>query len=291
MGPFRFRADVPPVYCIGGVTTHQEKEEATLNLIELKSIGFRFLNIDWIWPIWSNCHLQGRQNVFTPLDFCHISLCSSLKLKWIKSKKNCPQATQKYHIMTKWIHVFRIFSKLMKNENLKCLASIRIQPPSQYFVEAPLAMNTASSLLGYVCISFAHLDLGIFSHCSLEICSRFSQRWGASMLDWRGGGGSRQSYWRDIVSVRFVRIEWHVSSVRPGCDVIQIDREWRSCCLLIWGMTDGTAEGGVMSKDIWLYLPPLIVSSTLTSLPIPVAGSHGVMLLPPCFTVGMVFND
>ena len=276
MGPFRFRADVPPVHCIGGVTIHQEKEEATLNLIELKSIGFRFLNIDWIWPIWSNCHLQGRQNVFTPLDFCHISLCSSLKLKWIKSKKNCPQSPQKYHIMTKWIHVFRIFSKLMKNENLKCLASIRIQPPSQYFVEAPLAVNTASSLLGYVCISFAHLDLGIFSHCSLQICSSFAQDFlkdGERQCWIGGGGGPRQSYWRDIVSVRFVRIERHVSSVRLACDVIQIDREWRSCCLLIWGMTDGTAEGGVMSKDIWLYLPPLM-------FPLPLQVSQSLLLDP-----------
>ena len=38
-------------------------------------------------------------------------------------------------------------------------------------MEAPLAAITASSLLGYVCISFAHLDLGIFSHSSLQICS------------------------------------------------------------------------------------------------------------------------
>ena len=38
-------------------------------------------------------------------------------------------------------------------------------------VEAPFAAITASSLLGYVCISFAHLDLGIFSHSSLRICS------------------------------------------------------------------------------------------------------------------------
>ena len=34
--------------------------------------------------------------------------------------------------------------------------------PSQHFVEALLAAIAASSLLGDICISFAHLDLGIF---------------------------------------------------------------------------------------------------------------------------------
>jgi len=38
-------------------------------------------------------------------------------------------------------------------------------------MEAHLAVITALSLLGYVCISFAHLDLGSFSHSSLQICS------------------------------------------------------------------------------------------------------------------------
>ena len=35
----------------------------------------------------------------------------------------------KYHIMTKWKHVFRNFYKLMKNEKLQCLASRSIQLP------------------------------------------------------------------------------------------------------------------------------------------------------------------
>ena len=42
---------------------------------------------------------------------------------------------------------------------------------SQYFVEATLAAITALSLLGNVCISLAHLDLGILSHSSLQLCS------------------------------------------------------------------------------------------------------------------------
>ena len=43
-------------------------------------------------------------------------------------------------------------------------------PLSQYFVVVILAAITPSGLLGYVCISLAHLDLGIFSHSSLQIC-------------------------------------------------------------------------------------------------------------------------
>jgi hypothetical protein len=42
---------------------------------------------------------------------------------------------------------------------------------SQYFVEAPLVAITALSSLGYVCMSFAHLDLGLFSYSALQIFS------------------------------------------------------------------------------------------------------------------------
>ncbi len=42
---------------------------------------------------------------------------------------------------------------------------------TQYLVEAPLAAVTASGLFGYDATSFAHLDLGIFRHSSLQIPS------------------------------------------------------------------------------------------------------------------------
>jgi hypothetical protein len=45
------------------------------------------------------------------------------------------------------------------------------RPFTQYFVKAPLAAITASSLLGYDAISLAHLYLGSFSHYSLQILS------------------------------------------------------------------------------------------------------------------------
>ena len=50
------------------------------------------------------------------------------------------------------------------------------RPFTQYFVEAPLAAITASSLLGYDATSLVHLYLGIFSHSSLQILSS-SIRW------------------------------------------------------------------------------------------------------------------
>ena len=42
-------------------------------------------------------------------------------------------------------------------------------------------------------------------------------------VDW--GGGVLNSPFRDIVSVRFVRIERHVPHVGPVCDFIQIRSE------------------------------------------------------------------
>ena len=45
---------------------------------------------------------------------------------------------------------------------------IRIQTLTQYFVEAPLAVTIALSLLGYDPTSLAHLYLGSFSYCSLQ---------------------------------------------------------------------------------------------------------------------------
>ena len=50
-----------------------------------------------------------------------------------------------------------------------------------------------------------------------------------------GVGGSRWSFQRDIVSVRFFRIERHVPHVGPACDFIQICRVKR---LLLAGLRD-----------------------------------------------------
>ena len=59
---------------------------------------------------------------------------------------------------------------------------ISIQPLSQYLVEAPLAVITASSLLGYVFISFTHLDLAIFLPFFLADLLKHCQfGWGASV--------------------------------------------------------------------------------------------------------------
>ena len=73
--------------------------------------------------------------------------------------------------MTKQNQLFRNFSKCIKNKRLKYHIYISIRPFFQYFVEAPLAAITASSLLGYDATSLAHLYLGSFSHFSLQILS------------------------------------------------------------------------------------------------------------------------
>ena len=46
-----------------------------------------------------------------------------------------------------------------------------------------------------------------------------------------GGGGSRQSFWIDKMSVRFVRVARHVPRVGPACDFTQICSERSSCCM------------------------------------------------------------
>ena len=65
--------------------------------------------------------------------------------------------------MTKRKHDFGdFFYKLIKNENLKYLASINIQTLSQYFVEVPLAAIKALSLLG-MSVSALHIWIWGFS--------------------------------------------------------------------------------------------------------------------------------
>lgn len=46
------------------------------------------------------------------------------------------------------------------------------------------------------------------------------------------------------------------------------------------------------SKDVSLHFTPFIFTSTLTCFPVPAYGKslHGMMLSPPCLTVGTVFS-
>ena len=48
-------------------------------------------------------------------------------------------------------------------------------------MEAPLAPITTLSLLGFICISFTYLVLGIFPHSSLQTCSSSQVEWGTSV--------------------------------------------------------------------------------------------------------------
>jgi hypothetical protein len=69
-----------------------------------------------------------------------------------------------YPIMTK--------QKQVKNKNGNITFTKVFRPFTQYFVEAPLAVITASSLLGYDATILAYLYLGSFSHSSLQILAR-----------------------------------------------------------------------------------------------------------------------
>ena len=53
---------------------------------------------------------------------------------------------------------------------------------------------TVLSILGYVCISFAHLDVGIFSHSFLQICSS-SVSWKRSVDEHQSSNLSTDSQW------------------------------------------------------------------------------------------------
>ena len=70
-----------------------------------------------------------------------------------------------------------MFANVLKINNGKITFTL-FRPFNQYFVEAPLTVITASSLLGYDATSLAHLYLGSFSHSSLQILSSCQVGWG-----------------------------------------------------------------------------------------------------------------
>jgi hypothetical protein len=98
-------------------------------------------------------HLQAltRYTELSPLFFSRYSLT----LKWIQlffpliNLHTIPHNDETIHGNITFTYVFRPFT--------------------QYFVEAPLASITASSLLEYYATSLAHLYLGSFSYSSLQI--------------------------------------------------------------------------------------------------------------------------
>ena len=103
------------------------------------------------------------ESIDTPWCF-HILLQHEFKMDYIYILS--PSLT-KYPIITKWEHVFRNFHKLMKNEKLKCFASINIQPfcdntPNWTQVH-PLSFdhpwNVSTTLSESTCVQFNWLDM------------------------------------------------------------------------------------------------------------------------------------
>lgn len=58
-------------------------------------------------------------------------------------------------------------------------------PLVQYFMEPPLAAITATGLLGYVSICFAHLDPNVFAHSSCQNCSSTVRLDGGPLVNWK----------------------------------------------------------------------------------------------------------
>lgn len=53
---------------------------------------------------------------------------------------------------------------------MSCISLGTVQQMGQYVVEPPLTAVTAATLLGFVSISFAHLDPNIFGHSTWKNC-------------------------------------------------------------------------------------------------------------------------
>ncbi len=135
-----------------------------------------------------------------------------------------------------------------------------------------------------------HLDLAIFAHSSLQKCSKsvrlrghllctalfrsphiFSIRFRSGL--WLGHSKTSIFFWW---SHSFVDLDvcfgllpcWKMKFL-----FIFLAEAWRFCASIDW------------------YLKRFIIPSTLTKAPVPADEKQpqSVMLLPPCFTVGMVF--
>ena len=163
----------------------------------------------------------------------------------------------------------------------------------EHFVEALLAVITALSLLGYVCISFVHLDLGIFPHYSLHICSSSVKldgecRWKAIFKSFhRFLMGFKWGLWLSH-SRTFTFLFWSNSSVALAVCLGSL-----SCCNV--NLHHSLKSFALWSRfsSICLYLAPFSVPSILTSLPDPAAEKHPhSMILPlPCFPGGVVLDE
>jgi hypothetical protein len=100
--------------------------------------------------------------VFRPLDFLNILLGYSLVLNCIFFLINLHTIPRNDKAKTAFLEMFA---------NVLKIRSGNFRPFTQYFVEAPSAAITASSLLGFDATSLAHLYLRSISHSSLQILS------------------------------------------------------------------------------------------------------------------------
>ena len=164
------------------------------------------------------------------------------------------------------------------------------RPFTQYFVEAPLATITGLRLLGYDATSLAHLDLGSFSHSSLQILKLCQVGPGAllhiyfqvypDMLDWvqvQALAGPLKDIKRLVPKPLLCGLGWVLRVV------VLLDGEPMSQAEFLIALEQVFFNNLSVLCSVHLSLDP-------DSLSIPAAEKHhhSMMLPPPCFTVEMV---
>ena len=176
--------------------------------------------------------------------------------------------------MTKQKH----FRNFLKKEKLKYHIDLSVQT----LYSVPLAVITASSLLGYDVTSFAHLDfLPLFSADPLKLCK---VGWGTSVNS-HFQGSLEMFNWIHARALAGPLKDIHPLLHCLGCvlRVIVLLVNLRSS-LRSWALRTR------FSLRIALCFAPFSFPSTLTSPQVPAAKKHphSMMLPPPCFTIGIV---
>ena len=170
----------------------------------------------------------------------------------------------------------------MKNEKLKCVASISTQPlesiPCRSAFGSDYSFDSSWVCL-YQLFTSGFGDFPPFFLADLlKLChveQRGSVNKNVQVFSWATHVLSHSC--SEVIPV----LLWLSAWVSLSCWNINLHCSQRSSAL--WSR---------LSSRICLYLAPFIVPSILTSLQVPAAEKHphSMMLPPPCFTVGMVLN-
>ena len=242
---------------------------------------------NYCWLVWgSNTYFMKKYNKFIKFIWCCYSgfFCDILSLN-VKMYLRLKLYTVPFFLSGQTY-------KIRKGSNNYCSQCTQVFTAfAQYFVDAPLAAITASSLFEYDATSLAHLSLGSFAHSSLQHLSSSIRLDGKRQCTaifrslQRCSIGFKSGLWLGH-SRTFTELSWSHSF-----DILAVCLGSLSC----WKMN---RHPSLRSRALWsrfssrmsLYIAAFIFPSILTSLPVPATEKHphSMMLPPPCFTVGMV---